>query len=82
MIGKVILWLVIIYIVGVVLWRLAVAVPIIFTSYKEGGIKGGFIGLLGVMGMNLLMIIMDIWGFAKFAIGILVILLIIRACSH
>jgi hypothetical protein len=43
MIGKVILWLVIIYIVGVVLWRLAVAVPIIFTSYKEGGIKGGFI---------------------------------------
>jgi hypothetical protein len=54
---------------------------IIINSYQDGGIKGGFVGVLTALGVNLLMILGDIWGFIKFAIGILIIMLIIRACS-
>jgi len=82
MIGTIILWLIIIYIAVIVLWRLFVSIMIIAQGYKDGGIKGGAVGILSAIGVNLLMLLGDIWGFAKFAIGALILILIIRACSN
>jgi hypothetical protein len=59
---------------------LGVSAFIIYTSYKEGGIKGGAFAVLGAIGMNLLMLLGDIWGLIKFAIVILIIILVMRAC--
>ncbi len=81
MIFKIIFWAIVVYIGIIILWRLFISIMIIINSYQDGGIKGGFVGVLTALGVNLLMILGDIWGFIKFAIGILIIMLIIRACS-
>ncbi len=82
MIGNIIFWLIIIYIVGIVLWRLFVSIMLIAEGYKTGGIKGGGVGIVSAIGVNLLMLLGDIWGLAKFAIGALIVIWIIRACSN
>ena len=82
MILKVLFWCIVVYIGIIILWRLFVSIMIIFEGYREGGVKGVGVGILGALGANLLMILGDIWGLVKYAIGALILLLIIRSCSH
>jgi hypothetical protein len=81
MISTILLLAIVIYIVIIILWRLFISIMMIIEGYREGGIKGGIVGVMGALGVNLLMILGDIWGLVKFAIVALIILFIIRACS-
>lgn len=74
MIGKIFFGAAIAYIGIVIIWRIFIAIVMIFERYQEEG----FLGALIVAGLNLLM---GIWDFAKFAFTILIIILIIKACS-
>lgn len=81
MIWNILVWSVVAYIGIIILWRLFVAIMIIIEGYKNGGIKQGLVAVLVALGLNLLTILGDIWGFIKWVLVGLVILFIIRACS-
>lgn len=81
MILKAIFWLILVYIAIIILWRLFVSVMMIIEGYKDGGVKGGAVGFIGALRLNLLMILGDIWGLIKYAIGALIVVFIVRACS-
>ncbi len=74
MIGQILFWLALVYIGIVVLWRIFIAIMMVLESYQEDGL----VGAIMAAGLNLLM---GIWSFAKFAFTILIVILIIRACS-
>lgn len=82
MIFKILFWSMVVYIGIIILWRLFVSIVIIIKGCPEGGVKGVGVGILEAFAANLLMILGDIWGLAKYAIGALILLLIIRSCSH
>jgi len=82
MVFKILFWSIIVYITLIILWRLFISIGLIIEGYQTNGVKGGFLGFLGALILNLLMLLRDIWGFLKYAIGVLIAILIIRACSH
>lgn len=75
MIVHVLLWLALIYIVCVVVWRLIMAIIMIIGGYSENGWGGA-------IGMAVISFLMNLWDLAKFAFGLLIIVLIIRGCSR
>jgi hypothetical protein len=74
MFWDIIFWITIIYIGGVVLWHLFFLVLMIFEGYSDGGFFGAVGSAIGAF-------IFGTWNLAKFALGILIFALIIRACS-
>jgi len=74
MFWDIIFWITIIYIGGVVLWHLFFFVLVIFEGYSDSGFLGAIGGAIGGF-------LFGIWNLAKFAFGILIFALIIRACS-
>lgn len=74
MFWDIIFWITIIYIGGVVLWHLFFLVLMIIEGYSDGG-------FFGAVGSAIVVFIFGIWNLAKFAFGILIFALIIRACS-
>jgi len=62
MILKILFWSTVIYILIIVVWRLFISIMMIVEGYREGGVKGGLVGILVALGANLLMILGDILG--------------------
>ena len=75
MIVNILLWLALVYIVCVVIWRLVMAIIMIIGGYGEHGWGGA-------IGMAVISFLMNLWDLAKFAFGLLIIALIIRGCSR
>jgi len=75
MIGTILLWVSLIYIVCVVLWRLFIAIMMIVSGYSEEG----WAGAIGAAVINFLV---NLWDLAKFAFMILILALIIRGCAR
>lgn len=74
MISKIIIWLALIYIVLVVIWRLIASIIMIVSSYSEDGWGGALCAAA-------LSFLVNLWDLAKFAFFILFVAFIIRSCS-
>lgn len=75
MIVNILIWLALIYIVCVVIWRLILAIFAIISGYAEHGWGGA-------IGMAALSFLMALWDLAKFVLSLLIVALIIRGCSR
>lgn len=71
---QIIIWLAVFYIVGVVLWRLFIAIIMISSGYSEKG----WMGAVGAAALNFFV---NLWDLGKFAFTLLIITLIFRGCS-
>ncbi len=75
MVLTVFMWVAVLYIAGVVVWRLYVATTLVIGGYKESGWRGAIQYAI----INLLI---SLWDLAKFAFGMLILILILRGCMH
>lgn len=74
MIVTMLMWLALIYIACVVIWHLFVAIAMIFKGYADRGWSGA-------IGMAIVIFLINLWNFSKFAFGLLIIILVVRGCS-
>jgi hypothetical protein len=75
MVLTVLMWLAVLYIAGVVVWRLYVATTLAIGGYKESGWGGA-------VQYAIINLLISLWDLGKFAFGILIVILIVRGCAH
>ncbi|KAA0226936.1 hypothetical protein EDS67_18655 [candidate division KSB1 bacterium] len=68
------IWIGLIYIAVVVIWRLIVSIMMIIQMYAEDGIGGAILAAV-------LSFVINVWDLAKFALSIIIIAFLIKACS-
>lgn len=68
------IWVGVIYIAVVVIWRLIVSIMMIIQMYAEDGIGGAILAAV-------LSFVINVWDLAKFALSIIIIAFLIKACS-
>lgn len=68
------IWVGLIYIAVVVIWRLIVSIMMIIEMYAEKGIGGAILAAV-------LSFVINVWDLAKFALSLIVIAFLIKACS-